>query len=943
MICLVAPTWRRYHARFPAEPHLVTYGSRRGATSWVVHAVGIVLLSAVGPVLAQVPIPMREQIQLFNSLPPAQQQALIRELQGQLPPAQRQAVLNMLQGGGGGEASQALDPEMVGAIEGGGFEETTSFFSSEEMEIPRLGARDTLVLEFTPRADQAAVVDQPRLVEFQNRLARGNPYQLDGAGRLYLPGVPAIELAGLNVDEATVRVRTEAQLSAFDVVLTFLPLEPELKLFGYDLFSESRRRFGASSDAPVPANYVVGPGDTINVQLFGNESTEYFLTVSREGTISFPEIGPITVSGLSFTDVRDTINERVQQQMIGVRANVTLGDLRSIQVFVLGDVVRPGTHSVSGLATVTSALFASGGVNTIGSLRNIALRRNGDTVTTLDLYDLLLRGDTAGDLRLQAGDVIFVPPLGPTVAVDGEVRRPAIYELDAEQSVAQMVALAGGFNANADRTRVKLERIAPNRGSTARDLNFSTNEAQTTVRDGDVLRVQPNLDQLEGSVRLAGNVFQPGVFQWFEGMRLVDLVPSPELVKPLSDINYVLIRREVSPNVAIEVLSADLQTAWRQPAGAANVALRPRDTVHVFSIEIGRQDVIAPIVTELKAQVAPNMPVPIVRVGGQTRAPGEYPLEPGMRVGDLLRAGGGMSEAAYATDAELTRYEVVNGEYRETELITVNLAGLMRGDASADLVLSPYDYLNVKEVSRWRGEESVAVRGEVVFPGEYPIRRGERLSSVLARAGGLTDLAFPEGSVFTREDLREREREQLEVLASRIERDLAAVSVTDPNSAGTISTGQSLITQLREAVATGRLVIRLDEIVRGRTEADIVLKNGDQLIVPDARQEVTVLGEVQYATSHVFERALSRDAYVDRSGGLTQRADKRRIYVVRANGEVVVNSGGSWFSRNGGNDIQPGDSIVVPLDIDQPLARWTAITQIVYNLAVAAAAVSSFR
>jgi protein involved in polysaccharide export with SLBB domain len=410
----------------------------------------------------------------------------------------------------------------------------------------------------------------------------------------------------------------------------------------------------------------------------------------------------------------------------------------------------------------------------------------------------------------------------------------------------------------------------------------------------------------------------------------------------MSDLNYVLIRREGAPNIDIEAVSADLQAAWRQPTGAANVLLRPRDTVHVFHLETGRLEVLAPLVEELEAQAASHEPLPIVRVGGQVRAPGEYPLEPGMRIGDLLRAGGGLSEAAYATDAELTRYTVVQGEYRETELLTVDLASVMRGDAAANLTVGPYDYLNIKEVSRWRGEESVTIRGEVVFPGSYPIRRGEKLSSLLTRAGGLTDLAFPAGSVFTRVELREREKEQLDVLARRIERDLAAVSVSDPNASQTITTGQSLITQLRDAVATGRLVIRLDELVAGNEAADIVLKNGDQLLVPDERQEVTVLGEVQYATSHVYQSGLSRDEYVNRSGGLSQRADKKRIYVVRASGEVVANSGGGWFQRDGGSDIRPGDAIVVPLDVDQPLARWSAITQIIYNLAIAAAAVNSF-
>jgi protein involved in polysaccharide export with SLBB domain len=230
---------------------------------------------------------------------------------------------------------------------------------------------------------------------------------------------------------------------------------------------------------------------------------------------------------MSFGQLRDAINERVAEQMIGVRASVTLGELRSIQVFVLGDVARPGSYTVSGLATMTNALLASGGVKPIGSLRNVALRRGGNTVSTLDLYDLLLRGDTRGDARLQPGDAVFVPPIGGTVTIDGEVRRPAIYEVNNEQSVAELVALAGGLNAAANRSAVKLERVVPNRGTTVQDIDLATPGAQTAVRDGDVLRVPPNLEQLQTSVRLAGNVFQPGLYQWRDGMRLRDLLPGP--------------------------------------------------------------------------------------------------------------------------------------------------------------------------------------------------------------------------------------------------------------------------------------------------------------------------------------------------------------------------------------------------------------------------------
>jgi protein involved in polysaccharide export with SLBB domain len=546
-------------------------------------------------------------------------------------------------------------------------------------------------------------------------------------------------------------------------------------------------------------------------------------------------------------------------------------------------------------------------------------------------------------VRLQPGDAIFVPPIGVTVAVDGEVRRPAIYEVKSERSVAELIELAGGLTANANRTAIKLERVVANRGTTVEDIDITTQRAQTAVRDGDVIRAQPNLEQLESSVRLAGNVFRPGLYHWFSGMRLRDLLPAPELVKPMSDLSYVLIRREAAPNVEIEVLSADLSAAWRMPAGPNNIALEPRDTIYVFNLDTGREHIVEPLVASLRAQAAPTAALPVVRIGGQVRAIGEYPLESNMRVSDLLRAGGGLSEAAYVMEAELTRYTIVNGEYRETELMTVDLAAILRGDAAADLPLRPYDSVNIKEVSRWRGEEAVTLRGEVVFPGTYPIRRGETLSSVLDRAGGLTDEAFAEGSVFTREELRERQREQIDALARRIERDLAAISVTDPQASQTITTGQSLVAQLRDSVASGRLVIRLDEIVRGGSAADLVLKNGDQLIVPDQRPEVAVLGEVQYETSHLFEAGLSRDDYVSKSGGLTQRADKRRIYIVRANGEVIAEEGGRWFSRGGSEGVRPGDTVVVPLDVDNPLARWTAITQIIYNLAIAAAAVSSFQ
>jgi protein involved in polysaccharide export with SLBB domain len=919
--------------------------------------VAAALLSGVlCPVIAgaQVPIPVEEQVRMFNELPPAQQQALIRELQRQLPPAQRQAIVGMLQGQQGAGAGQATETgeEPERRSRPSVFEGLNLEGLLEEPEV-RLSRGDTVVVEFTVRPDPQTGLPPPpadvpqNVLELQERIAGGNPYQLDDSGQLLLPSVRPIALGGLNIGEATIRIQAEPLLRPFTVTLTRLPVElpgfHSVKPFGYDLFDRPSAELRPATDIPVPTDYVIGPGDTLYVQLFGSQNDESFLTVSREGVINFPEIGPLTVSGLTFVEVRNLINERVAEQMIGVRASTTLGELRSIRVYVFGDVKRPGSYTISGLSTMANALLASGGVQPIGSLRKVTLLREGNTIATLDLYDALLRGDTSADVRIQPGDVIFVPPVGPTVAVTGQVRRPAIYELRNERTIADVIALAGGLNATANRGGVKLERIVPGRGTSVTDIDLNAPSAgQEALRDGDMVRVLPNLSQLENAVRLDGNVFQPGPQQWFPGMRIGDLLSSPDLVKPMSDLHYVLIRREPKPNVHVEVLSADIESIWNRTPGARNVELEPRDTVYVFNLDVGRGHIIEPLIEELTAEAPPSSAVPIVRVAGQVRAEGQYPLEPAMRVSDLLRAGGGLGASAYLTNAELTRYAVINGEYRETELIDVDLTAALRGDVGADLVLAPYDYLNVKEVPRWKGQESIMMRGEVVFPGNYPIRRGETLSSVLRRAGGLTDLAFPEGSIFTRRELVEREKENLEIMARRVERDLAAISVTDPNASETITTGQALIAQLRSAVATGRLVIRLDQIAEGIPEADVILKDGDELRVPDQRQEVTVLGEVQYATSHLYDRSLTRDQYIGKSGGLTSRADQKRVYVVRANGEVIAESGARWFQRGSSSGIRPGDTIVVPLDVDQPLARWTAITQIIYQMAIAAAAVASF-
>ncbi|MBX3705071.1 MAG: SLBB domain-containing protein [Pseudomonadales bacterium] len=729
--------------------------------------------------------------------------------------------------------------------------------------------------------------------------------------------------------------------------------EPEpLKLFGYDLFAGAPTTFAPVTDVPIPVDYVVGPGDMVNVQLFGKTTGTHTLVINRDGSINFPELGPITVAGMTFDAMRNLLQERVAQQMIGVTASISLGELRSIRIFVLGEAERPGSYQVSSLSTITNALFVSGGIKTIGSLRNIQLKREGELVSTMDLYDLLLRGDTRGDARLMPGDVIFIPPVGSQVGIEGEVLRPAIYELKGERTVGDLVQLGGGLAATAYAQQAQLSRISDMRQRIQQDVDLRSPAGQgMALRKGDLLHVPSVLDIVDNVVTLDGHVMRPGRVEYRRDMRLTDLIRSMQDLQPMADINYVLIRREMPPERRLVALSADLEAALRNPGGPADVRLMPRDDVRVFHM-IGERPDVEELVTELRAQASLDRAAPVVRVGGRVRAAGNYPLEPGMRVSDLLRAGGALAEGAYAVEAEVTRYDVIGGEYREIGLIPVDLNGVRRGDPTADIVLQPYDFLNVREVTHWREQETVILTGEVRFPGSYPIRKGETLLSVLQRAGGLTDRAYANGAVFTRERLKEREEQQVQQLIERMEADLAALALQqaqspdDKQAEAALVAGRGMLNQLRATTPVGRLALDLPQLMKATvgSQDDLALQDGDTLMIPGPMQTVTVIGEVHSPTSLLYDRALGRNDYIDLSGGATRRADMSRVYIVRANGQVTAAGDRRWFRSGATYNLMPGDTIVVPADVERmrPLPLWTAVTTIVYNMAVAVAAINSF-
>ncbi|MCG5549109.1 SLBB domain-containing protein [Halorhodospira halochloris] len=956
-----------------------------------------------------------------------------------------------------------------------------------------------------------------------------------------------------------------------------IDIEQNLYQFGYDLFS-GESSFPAAAHIPVPERYTMGPGDVIEVVFYGQRSGTHQLGINSEGAIHFPDVGPLNVAGKSFAEVRKLIQEVVDENFVGVRVSVSMGELRSMQIFVTGDVFQPGSYTVSSLATLSNALLSSGGVKRIGSLRNIELKRDGEVYSEFDLYDLLLEGDISADVRLQPGDVIHVPSIGPTVAVGGEITRPAIYELREDLTVERLLEMAGGTTPGADRGYAEISRLTEDGYKTVDGVNLADNEQlDKKLQDGDVLRVYPTPEMAESIVMLAGHVRRPGSRDWEPGMQLSDIIKSVgKDLMPRPDLDYAVIAREVGPGREIEAFSVDLGAAIDDPGSEHDIELEQRDRIFVFgtapdferaqlltplvnrlrgqarhgsparvvevqghvrhpgtypwqedmqvsdlikasldirdstdmdyalvsrprspfgqrstrSVRLGeilqdnehkdnihlrpgdrllvftdgtisdeaaqeaeeaaaqdaaadagtdRQDVdispgdvaalaasediseeeaaqrlaaeegvdpepysditqeqveqraeqegisreeaaeqlmaeaeetaqqdteeeareeeeaedetdysplgeiqsrrelIDPLINQLRLQARHGYPAPVVQVTGSVRVTGEYPLEWQMRVSDLIRAANGLEESAYALRGEITRYSVVDGERREVGHRSVDLAAALEGDEEADILLQPYDRLQIKQIPDWDKQYEIELAGEVRFPGSYSVRPGETLTELLERAGGLTERAYPRGAVFTREHLREQEAQRMDRMEQRLRRDIATIRLREGGDVEGFQQLQDLLVGLSEAEAIGRLTINLPAILEGRAR-DITLRDGDQLRIPDTPQEVTVIGEVQQPTSHLYRQGMTREDYISLSGGSTRLADTRRAFVVHANGEVSGYGTTRWFARAA--PVQAGDTIVVPFHPDRTTAMEmvTDVSQIFYQLGISVAA-----
>jgi protein involved in polysaccharide export with SLBB domain len=811
----------------------------------------------------------------------------------------------------------------------------------------------------------------------------------------------------LSPNQRLVRARNpyERIPSLYDMYLQAAARPPAVERFGMQIFENGTRDLQMiPMDLPVGPDYVVGPGDALSIDLWGGVSRRFYRSVDRSGRLSLPEVGPVLVAGKSLAEVQESVQKTLRAQFRDVSADVSLSRLRTIRVYVVGDVAKPGAYDVSSLSTPLNALFAAGGPTGRGSLRILKHYRGSELVQDVDVYDLLLHGVKGGMQRLESGDTVMVPSLGPEIEIEGMVRRPAIYEQKNEKSLAEVIALAGGLLPTATLEHIEVERTIAHQKQTM--LNLDVPQSDTggaasqqleafQIQDGDKIRIFPIAPYTQDAVYLEGHVIRPGKYSYREGMRVTDLVASYKDLLPEPAAQYGEIIRLSLPDYRPTVQSFSVADALADPAHAPE--LKPLDTIQFFgrydfenppdvsvwgdvrapgtyrtSGDIHLSDAIhlagglAPDAAEGDAQVFRYMPDSTLKilnvklssaldgspaddivlhtrdrilvhrnaaavdpatvyVRGEVARPGRYPLTADMHIADLIRAAGGLKNSADVKTADLTHYSWEGEKEVSGKQNRVVLADALANNAASNLSLNNGDVLTVAQLPGWNDlGASISIRGEVVHPGSYGIRPGERLSSVLSRAGGFASASYPYGAVLLRSEVQKLEQRSYGELIQRVREQqtalrLTAASTNDQDQKVSAESAlvqwQSALDDLMSSPPTGRVTIQLSSNIKewANGTRDVTVRSGDVLVVPKRPSYILVQGQVYGATAVAYRPGKSAKWYLMQAGGTTNMANKRATFVIRANGTVVGSHGSFWVSGDGLSvALQPGDMVVVP-------------------------------
>lgn len=792
--------------------------------------------------------------------------------------------------------------------------------------------------------------------------------------------------------------------SLFDMYEQFSPHQEKLTRFGMNIFENSAPHSNLlPTDLPAGPDYVVGPGDGLTIDTWGSVSQRLYRVVDREGRLALPEVGPVLVSGHSLGDVQQQIQKVLRTQFRDVSADVSIARLRSVRVYVVGDVEQPGAYDVSSISTPLNALMQAGGPTPQGSLRLLEHYRGNLLVQDVDVYDLLLHGVHAGIERLEDGDTVLVPPIGPEVTVEGMVRRPARYELKGEKTLAEALALAGGILPTAALGHIEVQRVIAHERHSMLSLDISDTQSPQdveeqfesfSIQDGDIVSIFPIAPYNQAAIYLEGHVLRPGKYSFHPGMKLTDIVTSYKDLMPEPAKNYAEIIRLNSPDYHPSVEEFNLGDALSHPDAAPK--LEPMDTIRIFSrfdfanapvVSVGGavrnpgtfqtagqlslSDAIhlaggvTPDALLKDAQVYRYMPdselkvmdvdlgealagnpadnilleprdrvvvhqnaakvdPPSVFVQGEVAKPGRFPLSTELRVGDAIRLAGGFKRSADTGSADLTRYLVQNQKQPIGEHQEIELAAALAGDAKQDLVLRDGDVLTIRAVPGWNDiGASVTVRGEIEHPGTYGIKPGERLSSVLERAGGFLTTAYSPGAVLESVSVRDLQQTSRDKLIQEIQQDSSNFKADINASAqeradlqqASLQQHQQEIQALEQAPVSGRVVVRIpSDLKRFRNSPDDVeLRDGDSLFIPKRPDFVLVTGQVYNTNAITYVPGRDASWYLNQAGGATNLANKKAIFIIRADGGVVSgHREGWWMGSVLSTRISPGDTIVVP-------------------------------
>jgi protein involved in polysaccharide export with SLBB domain len=790
--------------------------------------------------------------------------------------------------------------------------------------------------------------------------------------------------------------------SLYDMYSQYSSRQAVLERFGQQIFRTGTGNLEElPMDLPVGPDYVVGPGDGLSVDLWGATSQRLQRVVDREGRIALPEAGTVEVSGRTLGEVQRLVQKVLRTEFRDIYADVSLSRVRTVRVYVVGDVQRPGAYDVNSLSTPLSAVFTAGGPTARGSLRTLRHFRGTELVQELDVYDLLLHGIRSRVERLQPGDTILVPTLGPEVTIEGMVRRPAVYELHGEKSLAEVLELSGGVLPTGTLRRIDVDRLQAHDHrsmlrlelpETAGNPGIDTALANFQIQDGDRIRISPILPYSDKTVYLDGHVFRPGKYAYRDGMKVTDLVQSYADLLPEPSQQHAEIIRLNPPNYTPVVVAFNLSDALN--GGEKDITLKPFDTVRIFSrydfenppvitvtgevrdpgdhlsngttrlrdavylaggttqdaelddvqvfrkTEDGKLRILSvnlakALAGDANANIVLNSEDRVfihkntgrgdpatVTIAGEVARPGKYPLGDNMTAAELVRVAGGFKRGAYTEAADLTRYDVEQGSKVVSDHVTVPMEAAMAGAPDTDYRLRDGDVLTIRQLSGWNNiGATITVKGEVAHPGTFGIQEGERLSSILQRAGGLSPDAYPYGAVFTRIQVRELEEKNQAELMSRLREQGAELKMApeaDLDSkmakAASLLQWKSVLEKLETTPPTGRLVIHISDNVKSwvNTSSDIQVRAGDTIFIPRKPNFITVDGSVYNPTAITYKPGRKAAWYLHQAGGPTNSANKKAVFVIRADGSVA---GGSSGLFNGGAldaALRPGDVVIVP-------------------------------